>query len=1685
MTGVDSSMGGTESVGLTQPSSATVVDPISPMTDVVSQLAQLTAVVSSLQSTITAPDLRVPNFSSTIRPTPAPPFGLTFSTQFPAISTPPTAFQQIQHTSGMPYSVPPGFGAHYLSLPQTLGSTFSQPTISASTIPFSLPPFGISEVGSTTVSAFRPHLVQPDQQWLLSQGRNPLQRPPLINPLSAWGPPTQRPQFGTLQNDQYFSKGRMEPPRFDGSEVNNWIRGIQFYFDHVGTPDSHRLHYVIMLFEPNVADWIWNYAASHEQATWNEFLDDVRRRFDPNCYTSHVGLLKKLTQTGTVYDYQLAFEKLQNNVVGVPDHVLLDLYVAGLRQPIQDEVLLHRPTSLAAAFALAIRLAACRSETLQSSAGFQKRPWQPCENRSVTVTPSTQPGSQASLAGTYRTRAANSGTSDISKLPIIRLSGAEKADHARRGLCYYCDEKWISGHVCKHRFLAYMGGDDDDDEDESDDTDPSGVNNEVVTADLSHLHAIDGKRRGKSLTLSGNISSESVTILVDTGSSHDFLHPRIAERLRLPLTAIRPFRVYVGNGEYIVCSHVSKGTQLCVQGTPFAIDLHVLPIHGPDVILGMDWLESLGRVTTDFVAKSMEFYRGKDLITLQGSAHPPRQISLASLHTLVSRDSLFELYELVQLTPDPPQLLQLEADAIPGDLPSVIDAALRDFPEVFALPTGLPPVRQFDHRIHLLPHSKHVNVRPYRYPYFQKNEIEKQVKEMLDQGVIQRSHSPFSSPVLLVRKKDGTFRFCIDYRALNKATVPDHFPIPTADELFDELGAARFFTKLDLRSGYHQIRMHEDDTYKTAFRTHDGHFEFLVMPFGLTNAPSTFQSAMNCIFQPLLRKSVIVFFDDILVYSPTVELHAAHLRQVLSTLADNQFFVKLSKCSFCSPTVDYLGHLITEGHLKADPAKIEAMVAWPTPSTVKQLRGFLGLTGYYRRFIARYAMIAAPLTELLKKEAFCWSQAASASFDALKQAMTAAPVLRLPDFSSTFYLETDACDFGIGAVLMQEGHPLAFFSKKLGPRRRSASTYHKELYAIVEAVQKWRQYLLGREFVIRSDQKSLKELLQQVIQTPEQQLYVRKLMGYKFTIEYKSGAANRVADALSRRDEEVDADAALLMAVAHPMPDILTLLRKETATSPDLCVPRRKIESGEAEPRYTFCDGLIYCGRRIYVSEKSPLRDALIYEHHSTPQAGHPGFDRTLRRLATQFFWPRMRSDVKIFVAACVDCQTTKYSTQKPSGLLQPLPIPTQVWEDVSMDFIVGLPLSRGYTTIMVVVDRLSKYAHFAPLPARFDAMRVARLFIDTVVKHHGFPKTLVSDRDPIFLSDVWRDMLQLSGTSLHFSTAYHPQTDGQTEVRNRGLEQYLRSFTADRPTKWANFLPWAELALNCFHHEGLGTSPFRALYGREPPALIAVQPSAARTDPEVADLIQQRGALLVDLRRNLEGAQQRMRDTANRHRRDVQFAVGDKVLLKLQQYRQHSVARPLSAKLSRRFYGPFVITERIGPVAYRLQLPQGARIHDVFHVSLLKPFIEGAPSVAIADLPADFVEGRVVVKPLRILDRRIALQGGSPVDQILVEWPGSGVEGATWEPLAQLSNRFPALLEDKEPLIGEGVDTSEAIAETSEDVVQQEHADPEEPQPEVASDRGRKVRVEANVRKDRPKRQSRPPVRFGDFVSR
>jgi hypothetical protein len=525
-----------------------------------------------------------------------------------------------------------------------------------------------------------------------------------------------------------------------------------------------------------------------------------------------------------------------------------------------------------------------------------------------------------------------------------------------------------------------------------------------------------------------------------------------------------------------------------------------------------------------------------------------------------------------------------------------------------------------------------------------KNEIELQIKEMLAQGLIQPSSSAFSSPFLLVRKKDGSWRFCVDYRALNALTIKDRFPIPAIDELLDELYGTKWFSKLDLRAGYHQIRMAQGDIHKTAFRTHQGHYEFLVMPFGLCNAPSTFQATMNLIFAPFLRRFVIVFFDDILVYSPTLESHLQHLTTVFQCLQDNQFCLKRSKCIFGQPSIDYLGHIVSADGVGPDPSKINAMVNWPVPRNVKQLRGFLGLTGFYRKFVKLYSLLAAPLTALLRHEAFLWSDQAQEAFDALKHAMSTAPVLGLPNFNEPFIIETDASGSGMRAVLIQQQHPICYYSKEFCPRLLQASTYVRELCAITSAVKKWRTYLLGTSFTIHTDQRSLRELMTQVIQTPEQQFYLAKLLGYSYEIVYKPWAQNKVADALSRVH-------CLLITVPHF--EFLTKFKEYALNDEEFQQLLTQVQQHPDDfPHYETLDGLLFVKGKLFVPAKSPFKQALLEEFHSSPVGGHSGVHRTFGRLQENVFWHGMRKDVADFIKSCLVCQQTKPVNHSPYGLL-------------------------------------------------------------------------------------------------------------------------------------------------------------------------------------------------------------------------------------------------------------------------------------------------------------------------------------------------------------------------------------------------------------------------------------------------
>ena len=584
------------------------------------------------------------------------------------------------------------------------------------------------------------------------------------------------------------------------------------------------------------------------------------------------------------------------------------------------------------------------------------------------------------------------------------------------------------------------------------------------------------------------------------------------------------------------------------------------------------------------------------------------------------------------------------------------------------------------------------------------------------------------------------------------------------------------------------------------------------------------------------------------------------------------------------------------------------------------------------------------------------------------------PVLALPNFAEPFEIETDACDSGVGAVLSQNGHHVAFYSKALGVNNQKLSIYEKEFIAILMAVDKWRCYLQRGQFVIKTDHKSLCHLQDQTLSTDWQKKAMTKLAGLQFKLQYKKGSENKVADALSRVEHAMECS-----AISGATPIWLQEVLNSYTT--DVTAQQLLTELAVVSPNaagFSLQHGLIYKGTTLWVGNNTALRTKIIAAFHSTAVGGHSGVQASYQRVKKLFFWPGLKQEVDSFVKQCSVCQQSKHEHCKYPGLLQPLPIPENSWQDLSMDFVEGLPKSDSFSVIMVIVDRFTKFAHFYPLKHPFTAKTVAQVFFDNVVKLHGVPKTIVSDRDKVFTATFWKELFALLGTKLQMSSAYHPQTDGQTERVNQCLEMFLRCTVHDSPKQWHKWLGSVELWYNTSYHTALKCTPFKALYGVE--ANHGVVPVLnADGSSEATDFLQDRQLILATLKQNLHNAQDKMKSYVDKNRTPRQYQVGDMVYLKLQPYAQTSIANRPFPKLAFKFFGPYKILEHIGSAAYKLELPDTALIHPVFHISQLKSFVPDFTPV-FSDISALPRLDTVEVVPEAIIDRRLVKKGDSAV---------------------------------------------------------------------------------------------------------
>ena len=1248
----------------------------------------------------------------------------------------------------------------------------------------------------------------------------------------------------------------------------------------------------------------------------------------------------------------------------------------------------------------------------------------------------------------------------------------------------------------------------------------------------------------------GTVAGLPAVFLVDSGATGNFVSTSFVSKSKLSLSPSDSLAsVSLADGspqpaEGILSAYVSIGEVYREQ-----LNLAATSLQGYDVILGMPWLQH-HNPTIDWRGALISFVdqHGNRVVLRKSSTGtavwrtPSESVARARAHSLNlvtskqlarhHREGKIDKVCVVYLDPvsvplststsstslsrpsttvpvnvgpaaaanvkRPWSLLVMDSEDAKR-LVSSRSSVMKSFKDVFPdeLPPGLPPSREVDHKIDLVPGAVPPSRPTYRLSATELAELKKQLDELIKAGFIRPSKSPFGAPILFVKKKDGTMRMCVDYRALNNISIKNSYPLPRVDELFDRLQGAKYFSKIDLRSGYHQIRIAEGDEPKTAFRTRYGHFEFLVLPFGLTNAPATFMHLMHQAFRQYLDDFVLVFLDDILIYSKTLEEHESHVRKVLEVLRKQKLYAKESKCEFFRTEVEFLGHMVGRDGIRMMEDKVKAIAEWPEPKNVRDIRAFLGTAGYYRKFIKDFSRMASPLSELTKETVkFCWGPLQQKAFVDLKHAMQTGPVLVLPDPNLPFVVHTDASGFATGAVLQQDQgkglQPIAFMSKKMLDAETRYPVHEQELLAIINSLSNWRHYLSGRKFIVKTDHKSLQYFKTQPMLSGRQSRWKDVIANFDFDIEYVEGPSNAVADGLSRRADHqhssdllkaapvplsnsVAATASLnaprialiqssrellSLSVMNQTSDVIVPSNNSaavrlnavsavsqvessslvealaTAAQSDLAYQAELIKSRLSSDPIQVKSGRLYYQDRIVVPDDPALRIRILAECHDSALGGHMGKDKTIEQVKRRFYWKGMDDFIHHYVISCDTCQRNKPSQQSPMGLLMPLPIPSRPWQQVSMDLITNLPRSRsGNDAIVVFVDKLTKMVHYVACKTSVTALELATLFLREVVRLHGVPDSILSDRDPRFIANFWRSFWAQLGTTLTMSTAYHPQTDGQTEIANRTLEGMLRSFINFRQDDWDQHLTSVELAVNNAKQASTGFSPFYLNYGQEVvlPLDRAVAGLLPPNNPTAIDRIQQLKSALSEAQANIEKAQKRQSKYANQHRRDVQFKVGDQVLLSTKHLKLVGADKQTS-KFACQYLGPFRIKRVVNPNAYELDLPAAMRIHPVLNVSRLKVYHDGAtlfPSRPVAN-PRPPPEVTLANGDEQYeVESILASRGRGNRTQYLVKWVGYDQYESTWEKASSLAGAPEAVAEFKART--DDLDDADSVSSTSQ----------------------------------------------------
>jgi hypothetical protein len=832
------------------------------------------------------------------------------------------------------------------------------------------------------------------------------------------------------------------------------------------------------------------------------------------------------------------------------------------------------------------------------------------------------------------------------------------------------------------------------------------------------------------------------------------------------------------------------------------------------------------------------------------------------------------------------------------------------------------------HKISIADNQQPIKQPMYRIPVHKKDEVQRQVDNMLNQGVIRPSSSPWSSPIVLAKKKNGDWRFCIDFRKINELTKKDVYPLPRIDELLDVLRGSKYFSTLDLASGYWQIPLNEKSKEITAFRTPNGHYEFEVLAFGLTNAPAAFQRMMDSTLNKLIGKGVLVYLDDVIVYGDSHEVHLERLEKVLQALQNAQLRCRPDKCHFAYRKIKYLGHEIGAAGISPDGSKLKEIKEIRSPKTQKEIKSFLGLCSYYRKFIKGFATIAEPMNKLLRKGIdFVWDEKAESAFQKLKQSLLSAQILAHFDENRQTILYTDASTTGIGAVLGQihEGKEvlIACGSRSLMGHERNYPITELECLAMVWGLKYFRHYLIGRHFVIKTDHLPLK-WLSKMTSTSRLTRWGLQLAEYSCDIEYKPGKSLTNADFVSRLYEQHGLDKKVLsMSIKAFQQD-------------------HWYQSLASDEGYIKRDGCIWSMKEIGGSMKLlkcvPIADRLdvLKLVHDDPKSGHLGFKKTYNRLSDKYYWPKMYKETKEYVETCRVCQINALET-KQYGLMKPFDSENP-WDQIGIDILGPFPPGvGGKRFVLIIIDYGTKWCIAEPL-GQINSGAIINALNKRVLTAFGTPRTIISDQGPQFMSEEFERFLKEEGIEHKPSVAYHQQSNGQVERFNKTLTHMLKKFVGEKKGQWTKFLPEVIWAYNTSRNETTKVTPYRAVFGIDPITKVDRKTGTdLSTQLHNLDLGKKRAETRAKVKENIERAQVIQKAAYDKRHVHFEFEIGELVKYKLPETTG-------KGKLTERYLGPLRIVAREGPLNYIIEATKdlkGEGHPRKVHVSQLRRYYE------------------------------------------------------------------------------------------------------------------------------------------------